>query len=200
MKKMIVIIFMFILLLIPNSEVLAINEVNIYFFYDDGCSICEQEKIYLEALKKRYPNMRVYFYEVSDANNNNLMVKAKNMYNLSTSGVPFTVIGDKAYLGFSQTKKALFQKTVYEYSKTAYENKLGKELGISYRKDLEGEVEEYKDNADYIIEETSGKTHTTSQNEPTFDKYKVSIYLIIAGIILAFIVCIIHLLEKRDRI
>ena len=128
------------------------------------------------------------------------MQKAKNMYGQTSNGVPFTVIGDKAYLGFSQSKKALFQKTVYEYSKTTYDNKLGKELGISYRNDLEGEVEEYKDNADYQIEETSGKTHTTTKTQTTYDKYKVSLYLVGAGILLAIIAYVIHILEKRGKI
>ena len=199
MKKFKICLLLFLLLVIPNN-VFAINEVNVYFFHSDACDICNQEKIYLEALKQRYPNMRIYSYEVGDTTNNELMEKAKKMFNINSSGVPFTVIGDKAYLGFSQSKKALFQKMVYEYSKTSYQNKLGKELGISYRNDLEGKVEEYKDNSDYVIEETSGKSHTTTKSEPTYDKYKVSIYLITVGVILAFIAYVIHLLEKRGRI
>lgn len=201
MKKIKIILLLLVLLIIPTNT-FAINEVNIYFFHSDTCDICKQEKIYLEALKKRYPNMRVYSYEVSDSYNNNLMLKAKNLYNKTSSGVPFTVIGDSAYLGFNQSSKALFQKKVYEYSKNAYENKLGKELGINYRNDLEGEVEEYRNNDSYQIEESSGiiNTPTSNQNKTSYDKYKISMYLITAGVVLATIAYIIHILEKRGRI
>lgn len=198
-KKLKLLLFVFLLLVIPNN-VFAINEVNIYFFHSDNCDICKQEKVYLDALKKRYPNIRVYSYETSDPNNFELMQKAKKLYNQNASGVPFTVIGDKAYLGFSQTNKALFQKYVYQYSINSYQNKLGIELGINYRNDLEGKVEEYKDNSDYIIEETSGRVPSVTKTETNYEKYKVSVYLITAGFILAIIGGIIHLLEKRGRI
>ena len=196
MKKIKMFLLLFLLLLIP-ANVFAINEVNVYLFYSDNCDICKQEKVYLEALKKRYSNIRIYSYEISDTNNYKLMQKAKNMYGQNNNGVPFTVIGDKAYLGFSQSKKALFQKTVYEYSKTSYANKLGKELGISYRNDLEGEVVEYKDNSDYQIEETSGNTRKPAKSTNTYDKYKVTIYLVGAGIILALVAGVIHIRERK---
>ena len=201
MKKIWIGCFLLLLLLIPNN-VYAINEVNVYFFHSDSCDICSQEKVYLEALQKRYPNMRIYSYEISENNNNELMQKAKALYNESRTGVPYTVIGDSAYLGFSQANKALFQKKVYEYSNKSYQNKLGQELGISYRNDLEGEVEEYKDNDQYQIEESSGivREPSTTETKDGYDKYKISFYLVGAGLILAVIAFIIHILEKRGRI
>lgn len=200
MKKLSFICLLLLILLIPN-DVFAINEVNVYFFHSDSCDVCSQEKAYLDALKQRYPNMRIYSYEISDSNNNDLMLKAKSIYNERNTGVPYTVIGDSAYLGFSQTSKALFQKKVYEYSKNSYSNKLGKELGISYRNDLEGEVEEYKDNDQYQIEESSGNVRTPAKTKTSgYDKYKVTIILVGAGIILAIVACFIRILEKRGRI
>lgn len=146
--------------------------------------------------------MRIYSYEISDSKNNDLMLRAKSMFNETRTGVPYTVIGDSAYLGFSQNSKALFQKKVYEYSKNTYNNKFGKELGISYRNDLEGKVEEYKDNSQYQIEESSGNVNkpNDTKNNSSYDKYKVSIYLVAAGVILALIACFIRILEKRGRI
>ena len=146
--------------------------------------------------------MRIYSYEIHESNNNELMLKAKNLFKETRTGVPYTVIGDSAYLGFAQNSKALFQKKVYEYSKNSYQNKLGQELGISYRNDLEGEVKEYKNNDQYQVEEYSNNTpsSTTTTKSSTYDKYKISIYLIAAGVILALIAYFIHLLEKRGRI
>lgn len=200
MKKISVLCFLLVLLLLPNS-VLAINEVNIYFFHSNSCDICNQERIYLEALKQRYPNMRVYSYEISDSANQELMQKAKSLYQETRSGVPYTIIGDSSYLGFSQNNKALFQRKVYEYSKNAYTNKLGQELGITYRNDLEGEVLEYKNNEDYQIEETSGNTHNTTPIKTQKDRLnRISIYLIGAGVILAIVAVVIHIVEKGKRV
>ena len=196
MKKLLTIFIFSILLLIP-TKALAINEVNIFLFYKENCNICDQEKIYLQALQKRYPNMRIYSYNVDDIDNYNLMSKAKSIYNQKGDGVPFTVIGDKAYLGFSQGKKALFQKYVYEYSKKSYTNKLGKELGITYRNDLEGTVEEYKNNDSYQIEESSGRVPTPIKKDNGYDKYKVTIYLVGAGISLALIAGIIYMVDRK---
>lgn len=200
MKGISVLCFLFLLLFLPNN-VLAINEVNIYFFHSSSCDICNQERVYLEALKRRYPNMRIYSYEISELSNYDLMQKAKNIYQENRSGVPYTVIGDSSYLGFSQNNKALFQKKVYEYSKNAYINKLGKELGITYRNDLEGIVEEYKNNEDYQIEEVSGNPHkTTPINNKNKKIDQVSIYLIGAGVVLSIIALIIYWFEKRNHL
>ncbi len=198
MKRIKILLILITLLIIP-TKALALNEVNVYLFYSDSCDICSQEKVYLNALKERYPNMRIYYYETNSEDNYNLMLKAKSLYNQNGSGVPFTVIGDKAYLGFAQNKKALFQQTVYNYSTTTYDNKLGKELGITYRTDLSGTVKEYKDNANYQIEETSGIKQNNNVNKTNnkYDKYKVSFYLVGVGVILAVIAIILYIRERK---
>lgn len=196
MKKVVFGLLLVFTLLIPVNA-FAINEVNIYLFYKESCDFCKQEKVYLEALKKRYPNIRIYSYEVNDSFNNKLMEEAKQMYGITKTGVPFTVIGDSAYMGFSQPKKAIFQKRVYEYSTTSYQNKLGKRLGISYRNDLEGKVEEYKDNDEYQIEESSGIVREPTKSNFDSNKYKASFYLIGAGLVLAVLYFIVRVLEKR---
>ena len=197
MKKYWVVFSLLLFMIIP-IQAKALNEVNIYFFYSNSCDFCKQEEVYLEALKQRYPNMRIYSYEISDSSKNDLMITAKNMYQVTQTGVPFTVIGDTAYSGFSQSKKALFQKAVYEYSTKSYQNRLGNQLGISYRNDLEGTVEEYKNNDSYQIEESSGiERQKTPIKESNYDKYKVSFYLVIAGFLLSCIALVLFILERR---
>lgn len=203
MKKLFYLSLLLVLFLIP-SKAFAVNEVNIYFFHRSTCNICEQERIYLEALKERYPNIRVYSYEVTDNDNYNLMQEAKKLFNEERSGVPFTVIGDKPHFGFNQSMKGLMQKEVYTYSKTSYQNKLGEKLNINYRTDLEGEVVEYKENSDYVIEETSGKPRTTTSTTDTdseLKKYMGSIILISSGLILFIVYIMLSIVErKRGRI
>ena len=198
MKKLLFCLLVYFVLLIPINA-FAINEVNIYLFHSDSCDFCKQEKVYLEALKQRYSNIRVYSYEISDPFNKSMMEEAKAMYGFTEPGVPFTVIGDSAYLGFSQAKKAVFQNKVYEYSKNSYQNKLGQRLGISYRNDLEGEVEEYKDNNEYQIEESSGIVREPTKSTSNYDKYKSSIYLVSIGLILIFMYFIIRYLERKSN-
>lgn len=202
MKKIKFLLVVLLMVLVP-SNVFALNEVNVYFFYDGNTqnSLCNQEKVYLQALRdERYPNMRIYFYEVNTDENDKLMEKAKSMYNVKDKNVPFTIVGDMAIVGFSQNQKALIQKTVYEYSTKSYNNKFGKSMGIEYSNKLEGTVKEYKTNADYVVEETSGKERPPMKSENSYDKYQVTFYLVAAGVFLAFIAYLIHLLEKKGRI
>lgn len=200
MKKIFYLSFLLLLLMIP-SNCFALNEVNIYFFHDNDCSICEQERVYLQALKTdRYPNMRIYSYEVNDSSNKQLMEQAKKMYGITKTGVPFTVIGDKAFIGFSQGMKGEFQHAVYTYSTQGYENKLGKQLNIGYSKELEGTVKEYKEKDNYVVEETSGIEHKTTEDynkESEFEKYKTSIILVVAGVVLLVLYIVLKIRERR---
>ena len=198
MKKLLFLSILLLMVLIPTN-CFALNEVNVYFFHDDDCSICEQERVYLQALQKdRYPNMRIYSYEIGTETNHNLMLQAKKLYNESRTGVPFTIVGDKVFYGFSQGVKGEFQQAVYTYSNNKYENKLGQQIGISYKTDLEGTVQEYKENSNYTVEETSGKETTpTKKKNPDISKYTNSIILVSAGIILFVIYIVLKIRERR---
>ena len=201
MKKILLLILIA-FLLIPIDCFATVNEVNIYFFHSATCDICKQEKTYLQALKDRYPNIRVYEYETSDNEDNyKLMREIKNLYGESRTGVPFTVIADTPYHGFSEAVKCKMQKVIYAASYNAYENKTGQKLGISYRRDLEGDVEEYKEQSTYSIEEkgTEGKHPKPKQYNSRYEKYKASIILISLGLLLALICLIIKIKERRER-
>lgn len=204
MKKILITCLLFILFLMP-SEAFALNEVNIYFFHRSSCNICEQERVFLKALQQdRYPNIRIFDYEISDPDYYNLMLEAKNMFNEKGEGVPFTVIADTPYYGFNQGIKGAFQRAIYKASVNKYENKFGQKIGETYRTDLQGTVQEYKDNANYTIEETSGKVHepskTPKEQTSTYQKYKNSIILIAAGIVLLIIFLILSIRDfRKDR-
>lgn len=196
--------FLLIFLLIP-AKVFALNEVNIYFFYGDSCNLCSQEETYLEALKERYFNIRVYSYNISSDTNLNLMNQAKDLYNVTKSGIPFTVIGDTPFLGFSQSIKCDMEDKIYEYSYNKYSNKFGSNVvNVSYRTDLVGDVQKNYDTSDYMIEETGEITTTITENKKTSiwdnEKYKYSLILIFIGIDLSLVLLIIWLIERKRRI
>lgn len=79
------------------------NSTNIYFFWGDGCPHCTKAKPFLEEIKQKYDNVHVYDYEVwKNANNRAYLGQVGSQLKTDISGVPFTVVGDKAFSGFSE--------------------------------------------------------------------------------------------------
>ncbi|MBN2015173.1 MAG: thioredoxin family protein [Candidatus Altiarchaeota archaeon] len=75
------------------------NGSNVYFFYSPSCPYCIKEKAFLEELEGRYPDVRIDYIIASE--NWDLFAEVCECYNTTTSGVPRTFIGDKAFIGFS---------------------------------------------------------------------------------------------------
>lgn len=205
MKKILAFIILGIILIIP-SNVSALNEVNIYFFYSDSCKICKEEKPYLEALKDRYFNVRIYSYDADSDTGRDLMNEAKKLYNITTSGVPFTIIGDTPFAGFSQASKCNMEKAIYNYSYNKYENKFGTQiLTIGYSSELQGDVEKRYDDGEsnYVVEEKGeAKETTTVKTETKSMSKKYSASIILAGIGLVCLMCVlfISIIERKKRI
>lgn len=105
MKKLLI---LFLLIFIPiNTEA---KPVTTEIYYGVTCPYCHEELNYLEKLQKRFKdNIEIKKYEVwENEENNKLMESKKENLNVKESGVPFTVIGNTAYLGFnSQIQKQI---------------------------------------------------------------------------------------------
>jgi thiol-disulfide isomerase/thioredoxin len=83
-----------------------LKEVVVYFFRGKGCPHCEEEKLFLNELKKKYPDMKIIDYEVwYNKQNAALLAKMAKAYNMKASGVPVTFIGENAFIGFSKHSK-----------------------------------------------------------------------------------------------
>ena len=107
------------------------NLVNIYFFHLDSCSHCNEEKKLLNELERDYRNVRVYSFEVSDAKNRELLDSVSEMMGTEVSGVPFTVMGDKYYRGYSGfSSRKEFIKRVSYLSCYGYRDLVGEFLEI----------------------------------------------------------------------
>lgn len=106
------------------------NLVNIYLFYSDTCPHCAKEKELLDEIMDKYDNVRLYKYEIGDEDNSKLLDEVASLYNTTVSGVPFTVIGDKIYKGFSyENSKVKFMGTVDYYSNYGYVDRVGEYIG-----------------------------------------------------------------------
>ena len=107
------------------------NLVNIYLFHLKSCSHCNEEIKFLDKIEKKYPNIKVYRFEVHEKNNNKNRLKVQELYNLKGNSVPLTIIGDTPYTGYSkEISNVTFIKTIKYYSKYSYEDRVGKLLGI----------------------------------------------------------------------
>ena len=89
--------------------------VTIYFFHSDTCSHCKAEKKFLESIKKDYPNLVIRSYEVSSSTNYDYMKIAKDRMGSTSTGVPFTVIGDEFFNGYMASIGSRMKATLDSY-------------------------------------------------------------------------------------
>lgn len=108
-------VYVLIVLLFPlNANAL---DVNIYLFHSQDCTHCKAERQWLEEIKSDYDNINIYEYEVTrDKDNASLESKVKKQFNTTTPYVPFTVVGEKYFIGFSDNTKEGIIKMINKYS------------------------------------------------------------------------------------
>ena len=101
------------------NEKVEENKINIYLFYSYTCPHCHDEIEYFKELEKKYENkINIYKYEVLKNKDNEVLMKTtKNLFDVSSTGVPFTVIGKEYILGFSETTKDQIEYTLDNYLK-----------------------------------------------------------------------------------
>lgn len=87
--------------------------VNIYLFWGDGCPHCAKAKPVLEEIDRQMDNVSLYKYEVyHDSGNQQLLKQTVKQLNVNGSGVPLIVVGDKAYLGYSDASASVIKSRV----------------------------------------------------------------------------------------
>ncbi len=79
------------------------TSVHVYYFWGDGCPVCEQQRTYLEWLQERYPEVVVHAFEVwFEVPNRELLVAFSDAFGQPVTAVPVTFIGDQGWVGFGQ--------------------------------------------------------------------------------------------------
>lgn len=93
------------------------DKITIYFFHGDGCPHCAEEHDKLNELLITYGNyIEINDYEVwHNSFNNSLMLKAKDKFSVTQAGVPFTVIGDKSFIGYNGTVGREIEEAIQYY-------------------------------------------------------------------------------------
>lgn len=100
MKKLKILLFS-LLILLPIS-ISAKEKVNLYLFHSETCVHCQAEIKYLKELEKKYDNLKIHLYEVDRHKDNaEIMNNVKKQLKIDSPNVPFTVISNYYYIGFS---------------------------------------------------------------------------------------------------
>ena len=128
MKKL---LYILILLLMFIPDVYAEEKiVNIYLFHSEECIHCKKEIKLLDELEEKYSNIRVYKYEISEGENITLLENVASLLDAKLGGIPFTVIGNQYYNGYSEENtKKVFSATIEYYSEYGYDDVVGKNIG-----------------------------------------------------------------------
>lgn len=111
--KIINFVLVTLILLIFNSiSIFANNEAELNFFFSTTCPHCKAEMEFLKSIEGDCQNLKINYYEVKE--NFKLLKELAEKYNTTTTAVPRTFIGDKAYVGFTDASGELEYNPVYK--------------------------------------------------------------------------------------
>ncbi len=119
-KALVFIFFLFILTFRVSAK-----EIDINLFYSESCRHCHDEIKFLNKLKEDKPDIIINLYEINDSKNRDLFYNIRKLLDKPTSGVPYTVIGEYALVGFSTPTKGDIEHLINKYEKEEYKNIVG---------------------------------------------------------------------------
>ncbi len=122
------------------------TKVTVYFFYSSSCVHCKAENAFLDELEDQYGDtIDIKRYEVTKSEtNSNYMSLVKERVGSNSAGVPFTVIGEKYYNGYSNTIGSTMKNTIDSYIESMNDEVTDDESND----DTEEVVDEEKSNID----------------------------------------------------
>ncbi len=124
------------LALLAPSPVLAEDSppqpgVNVYFFWGDGCQYCAKEKIFLQYLADKYPQIEILDYELYYSKANQAIFQQFADYlDFQPQAVPVTIIADKKWIGFRDEYEAEMETAIQACLEQPCEVDVGLELGL----------------------------------------------------------------------
>jgi thiol-disulfide isomerase/thioredoxin len=97
------------LLSVLQAKILdASKKVDLYLFWGYGCPHCTKEKVFLEKLQQKYPQLEVKSYEVwRNRGNAIFFVQMAEAYGIKATAVPITFVGNfQPIVGYSSDEVA----------------------------------------------------------------------------------------------
>lgn len=92
------------------------GKVNIYFFWGDGCPHCESEFAFFDSIESEYGDYyNLYTFETwKNEENAELLKIFSNAMEVESRGVPYTIIGEEVFTGFSESMESDFINAIVE--------------------------------------------------------------------------------------
>jgi len=111
------------------------DKVILYLFYGEECPHCHEEREWLETIENKYDDLEFVYYEVwhNDINSDYLKMMFNKLH-VKRNSIPFTVIGDKYYIGFSDSIKVEIENTIKDYLELNNDSK--EEVYIPFLKNI----------------------------------------------------------------
>ena len=99
------------------------NKINVYLFYGDGCTHCEDEMAYFESIEEEYGDLfTLNTFEVwHNEKNEQIYREFSKIMNDEIGGVPYTIIGDKSFSGFGPPYEDMILETITSQHKNSYD-------------------------------------------------------------------------------
>jgi thiol-disulfide isomerase/thioredoxin len=89
------------------------GKIIVYFFWGKGCPHCEEEKMFLDELKRRQSSLEIRDYEVwNNRKNAAMMATMLQSRGEHSSGVPVTFVGERVFSGFSKQTGTLIAEAI----------------------------------------------------------------------------------------
>lgn len=99
------IVIIMVVILVISSKSANVSDKNIYLFYGDGCGYCHELQEYLDSLPNNIKSKfnLVEFETWYDDDNLELAREFALYFEEESDGVPYLIIGDKTFTGYSST-------------------------------------------------------------------------------------------------
>lgn len=137
MIKKIILIGIFIFLFIPTIVYAEEKEVNLYLFYGKGCPHCAAEEEALVDIQAEFPSLHIYTYETwYNTENQVKLEQVGKILKKNITNVPLTVIGNKYFVGYSESIKQEIIDAIKLHIAHDYEDKVGVKLGVLDNKNV----------------------------------------------------------------
>lgn len=91
------------------------KKLAVYFFWGDGCPHCSNQKTFMAKWAEKYPDVEIKTYETwNNQDNGAILEKLASAYGANVQGVPMTFIGDKYWVGYTDSLGAEMEKKIDE--------------------------------------------------------------------------------------
>lgn len=186
MKKVIKFLIIFALFLfLPLNAKAEEKVINIHLFYGSGCPHCAKEEEFLSEYLEGRDDVKLYTYEIwYDTDNQKLLSDVqKQMGTTNKSGVPFTVIGKKTIVGYSEgTTDEQIKEAVDYYLNNDYRDYAGEITGKISKK-IDESTTKKSENKDVKENEETKKENSkiTSSTDDTSDELDENVTVPVLG-------------------